>query len=882
MDKSRSGQSLWERLLHSRMSTALLGTAVALFNVSFPAAHALAAENLGTPDRQGDLPVPDLSQLYLADGTVTIIPHIHCDQAWTADPFHTLENANRIINETLPLLREKDQYAFTMESTEFLRDWLKKFPGKRDEMMRFIKAGRFEWSGTYNMPYEALIGGEELIREYYCGRKWYKKETGFDTRVVWNVDTPGHTFQHPQIMAKAGIKYFFLSGFHPREGGQRIPHPIFTYKSPNGSSVLACTFIQDYAAGRTLGDSERVFFALLPRLIREADDVLKKYGLKNFAVGAGTDMVPPAPTLYEYAQTWNNSVKKPVVKFATSTEFIKEIEGKVALPEMSGEIPNPWCMIHGPTHVDAVAAMRQARVYLTDAEEYASMASLLDQSFEYPKDKLNEAWEAQLLPMDHNWGGKEGLSTDRIYLDSATKARDISKAILDEALQRIANKISVERKEPAVVVFNGLSWKRDGIVEFRYPGARGTNVVDDAGVRMPAERDGDNVRFIAQGVPSVGYKLFYLEKGTRKRTEPFKKGRRSIENEYYRVTLGKRGVGSIIDKETNRELIDGQKYEAGELILFRNSADDVRPENTLKDYERGCERSSDVSGVTIRKDDLRLTLRYTVKTDFYESVQRVVLYHALKRIDFFVDLNWYNEKQKELRVVFPVTMSDKAQISYDVPFGVVEIGKEFDCAWRRQREVQNFMTVSENNLAVTLGTSCAVNDYEDRSPSYVPTPVLQPILIASIRTCGGDHYYYRQEGMHHYRFSLTSHVGDWKNAYRFGYEFNHTLYPVLVRGEHEGDLKEPEKSFISVEPKCVIVSTFKLAEDDDHYVLRCFDMEGKGGKANVELFRPIEKLFETNIIEEEGKEITGKVSKTGFAGEIEPYGIHTYKVVLKR
>lgn len=861
-------------LFSIRTSPIVLGSILAVFCFAVSAASAQAAE------RKRTVSIPDLSGLYLSDGQVTIIPHVHCDQAWTADPFHTLEKANRIINETIEFLHKNDTYTFTMESTEFLRHWLTTFPGKRDEMMRLIRQGRFEWSGTYNMPYEALIGGEELIREYYFGRKWYKNETGFDTRIVWNVDTPGHTFQHPQIMAKAGIEYFFLSGFHPREGGQRIPHPVFWYKSPNGSSVLACTFIQDYAAGRSLGDSERVFFRTLPRLLRRADDVLKKYGLKNFAVGAGTDMVAPKPAIYGHAQKWNSVVKGPEVRFATSTQYVREIE-TVSFPTMSGEIPNPWCMIHGPTHVDAVNAMRKARGYLTDAEKFAAIASLIDQDYTYPKTRFDEAWEAQIFPTDHNWGGTEGLSTDRIYLESCVKARDISKTILDEALSRIVCKLAQKREGRAIVVFNGLSWERDGLVELKCPFKKDQYVVDGSGVKVPVEVNGDTLEFLAYGVPPVGYKVFYLEKGREEFPDTFRMDEDFIENQYYRVTIGERGVISIVDKKTNRELIDSGKYSAGEFITFKNSADDVRPEDTLKDYELGYERTSNVFDVSIRKDNIRLTLGYKVKTDYFEAVNRIVLYHSLKQVDFFVDLDWYNVPQKELRMAFPLNVSDKAKVSYDVPFGVVEIGKEFDCAWKRQREVQNFMTVSEGDLGITLGVSCAVNDYEDRSPPPVLTPVLQPILIASIRSCGGDQYYYRQEGMYGYRFSLTTHKGDWKNGYRFGYEFNHSLYPVMVPEKAKPVLAEGEGSFLTVKQKNVIISTFKKAEDDDSYVMRCFDMEGEGGKAAIEVLRPIERLRETNIIEEEGNDITAKADGKGFVTAIEPYGIHTYKLVLR-
>ena len=56
--------------------------------------------------------------------------------------------------------------------------------------------------------------------------------------------------------------------------------------------------------------------------------------------------------------------------------------------------------------------------------------------------------------------------------------------------------------------------------------------------------------------------------------------------------------------------------------------------------------------------------------------QRVKLFHQQKRIDFETALlNWEGVLYREFRMALPLNMSD-AQVAYEVPFGVLEAGKD--------------------------------------------------------------------------------------------------------------------------------------------------------------------------------------------------------------
>ncbi|HVP90673.1 MAG TPA: hypothetical protein VMS75_05585, partial [Terriglobales bacterium] len=165
-------------------------------------------------------------------GSLSIISSSHQDIAWMDSPEKCVEFRDRnVITPALGLLAKDPGYAFTMENMLNLMEYLERHPDRRDEIARFTQEGRMEWGATFNQPYESLLGGEQLVREVYFGRRWLRKNfPGCDARVYFNPDVPGRSMQMPQVLAKAGIPYLVMSRYH--EG-------FYRWASPDGTSVLA-------------------------------------------------------------------------------------------------------------------------------------------------------------------------------------------------------------------------------------------------------------------------------------------------------------------------------------------------------------------------------------------------------------------------------------------------------------------------------------------------------------------------------------------------------------------------------------------------------------------------------------------------------------------
>jgi alpha-mannosidase len=576
------------------------------------------------------------------------------------------------------------------------------------------------------------------------------------------------------------------------------------------------------------------------------------------------------------------------MRYSTARRLFEAFDVRTAkLETVTGERPGLWLYIHGPTHHWAISAAREAARLLPAAEAFSTVRALLDGSFAgYPAARLSAAWEAAIYP-DHGWGGKEGQVTDRLFRKKYEFARDEGRDVLREALAAIAGRVALKpEKGMPIVVFNPLSWARTApvSVHLAVPGSR-YHVVDAEGrpARLQAEPGGlinSAVRpfeFIASDVPPLGYKTYYLQKtepaaGPVRATVP-KPPLTTVENDFYRVTLAPGGVAGIYDKELGREVLDTGKFLGFEVFTMRSVG------NGAGEFGRVQQPTMEGFDKTSRlKPAWHLVLGgsgpvkdvYVLEQPFSGCTvrERLIVYRTVKRIDCEVSLlDWDGDPYREFRLAVPVA-ADPGRVAYEIPLGVLEAGSGeargtggpaygnlvYDEEMKdiRPREVQNFLYAGNGAFGLTLTTSVAVNDYRDPTDDPVAYPVLQPVLLASRRSCHGEGNWYLQEGDHHYRFSVTSHAAGWRNGYREGIAANDPLIAVTAPVEGaKADLPE-SWSFLPYSGPNIVLSTMKKAETGDAVVLRLYDIEGKDAEAAVALFRPVKTAERTNIVEEEG------------------------------
>ncbi len=856
-----------------------------------------------------------ISESVCSKGEILLSITTHQDLGWVDEVEKCI-----ILRDTLWLtpylkrLKEDPGFKMDIEQTSIIAEYLHRHPDKKAEIQKGLDDGRILIGATYTQPYEELFSGESLIRQIYLGKKWLSDNfNGYESDTYYNSDVPGRTLQMSQILAKAGVNNMFVS---------RHEKGVFDWYSPNNSKVTM------FSSGHYID-----FYNILGKesdagIKQMAEEVLfwaKYYDAKSKKV--------IIPALLNYEFIWDQKPVKNCDPFMALWNSIKAIENengekiKVSLPPLkygnlnaclnairenstkikpiSGERPAVWLYIHGPSHHFAISASREADILLPDAEKFAAVNGLLEGNFRnYDESGFDEAWEAKIYP-DHGWGGKGGEITDRLFLSKFVKAREDASAILDNALQRIASRVEYKGNGIPIVVFNGLNWKRDDPVSFRITFSKGEahnlnlfnadrkpvsaqlteqEYFDDRSIRSCT------VAFIASDVPSVGYTTFYAEASKKPANSEIVPFSNDFENKFYSIRFGKGGIEKLYDKALGKDVVDPSKFRLGEVFTMQSVGNGA---GEFSDVQQPSMEGYDKTGnyqtswEKIADGPVYAAFRYRQPVRYAVVEETVIIYHQIKRIDFEIDIkNWQGILYREFRAAFPLNMSS-SRITYEVPMGVVEIGKDelkgaagnnytTECKLVHPRTLIDWVNASGNEFGATISSSVIAFDYIDPTTDPTTNTLIQPILFASRKSCHWEGNDYIQLGDHHFSFSLYIHEPGWKKGFHEGKQGQNKLYSVLdpVRAANKS---LPEKqSFLSTSGDLLLLTAFKKSEDDNSLIMRLVEMSGADQKIGLQLFSPVNRLYETNLIEGDEKD-TGQNGKD-IRLEIGHNSIETYKL----
>jgi alpha-mannosidase len=400
--------------------------------------------------------------------------------------------------------------------------------------------------------------------------------------------------------------------------------------------------------------------------------------------------------------------------------------------------------------------------------------------------------------------------------------------------------------------------------------------------------------FIAEDIPPVGYATFYI----RQSPAPLKADttssiRESLTSRYYRVVLAPGGIRQITDVELQKDLLSTEKFLGGELFTMQSIGQDAgewsEPQQPAME---GFDKISNYKPVwqLVESGPVRQVVETRQDIGHATVVQRVILYSTLKQIDFETSLlRCDGTKYREFRLAFPMKMSN-GQVAYEVPFAKIEVGKDemkgapgerykTDAAVIRPRSIQNWVGVSDHDIGVTLSSSVAVWDYQDPTDQPIGVPMLQPVLLATRKSCHGLGPWYLQEGDHFYRFSLTSHRPGWRNGRHFGVAANNPLSFVFNPITSAKPTLPEQRGFFSIGAENAILSTMKKCEDDDAVIIRLYEDAGKNGLVRLRFPSLLQRAQSTNVIEEEAIPASFKLDELQFP--LMHWAIQTFKVTPK-
>ncbi len=833
-----------------------------------------------------------VSESALAEGDILLSLTTHQDLGWIDE----IENCvimrdTQWISPFLQRLQDEDEFEMDIEQASVIQEYIGRHPDKKGEIVKRLKEGRMLIGGTYTQPYEEMYFAESLARQFYLGKLWLKQEfDGYNATSYYNSDVPGRSLQMPQLMAKAGITNMFVS---------RHGRGVFDWYSPDGSKVTT------YTPGHYID-----FYNILAKEDEAAVKSLAEQALYwsdgyNDVPGERTVMPAvlnfefiwdpkPVENLDPFKEMWNRleivendegeqlRVKLPEIKYSTLDKFFNQIrKSSKELPSIMGERPDVWIYIHGPSHHWALDHSRKADILLPAAEKFAMADVLASGSYsKYPTGLFNKAWESKIYP-DHGWGGKGGRSTDDIFLLRFADAHEKAKQLLDNSLHSLASKVATQDQQGIpVIVFNSLSWERTGlvnaIVNFDPQQARSIRVHTKDGKEIPVQltkvHKGEGgylqsaeISFIASDVLSVGFDTYYIELSKEESPAVNKAFQDVFENKFYKAELSDGGVLSLIDKELNKELIASDFFKAGEIFTMKSEGNGAGEFDAVQQPKmEGFDKTGNYNTVWTVEEDGPVFTSFKYRQPIRNAVAElhVTFYHYIKKIDFDVALkNWDGTMFREYRLALPLNMTD-SKVTYEVPYGVVEVGKDeipgaagerytVPCSDLHPRGIENWINASGNGFGVTLASSVVGMDYINPTDKDLKNTILQPILLASRRSCHGEGNDYHQTGHHSYSFSITSHKAGWKNGIHFGRESNEQLFAVIDPQQNARANLSESQSFLKVEQDNIIVTAMKKAENEDAMVIRFYNFDDRDTEVDLTLWKSFDSAYKTNLIEEE-------------------------------
>ncbi len=797
--------------------------------------------------------------------TIHFIGHAHIDMNWLWVWQETVAVCQRDF-ETMTKLMEKYRFfTFSQSQVSIYKAIMKTRPDLFHRIREFVHKG--QWEITAAMWVEGdenMAGGETLVRQFLLANRFLTKHFGVAPKVCWQPDLFGHVWTMPQILKKCGVEYYYFM-----RCGKDNPH-VFWWEGPDGSRVLAAT-TPNYNGSIGYDTANYAFELFRKQGIR---DYLHVYGVGDHGGG-------PTVRDIERGLAIGANPHLPTTKFNTVENYFDTVAAKYPqLPIVKDELQFIFEGCY-TTHADIKLRNRQCENLFPILELFASMA--LPFELPYPRFVLDEGWERACFNQFHDIlpgsaihaSYQEALPITDGFIQAARQA-------LQRSLTAIADQIETESMDAGpIVIFNPSNWERHDVVEVTLPllSDEWVEIVDKEGHVVPSQVIARqphcaDVIFVAEAIPAMGYKAYgwrKVETQPNYQTDLAIDDSYTIENCHYRIRLDAATgqIASIVSKADGMEFIRAGS-NANRFQLLHEQPHDMSAW-VIGPIDQTIELAQPVRIEVLERGPVRFLMQVVHKFGQSTFIQRVAIYSKLSRIEFPTTVDWQEVGNRQtgnlfLKVAFPLNLSSDARAHFELPFGTIERpanGHEYP--------TQKWFDLSDTSHGVSLLNDCKygcdVNQTEMRLSllrcSYEPDPI-------------------PDKGLHHFKYALLPHKGDWRsaNSLRAGYELNQPLL-VAMTDRHPGTLPL-ERSFIQCSAENIIITGLKQSEDDDSLILRCYETHGKITKAQFRFAFHISHVNETDLLERDLASSQIELCENGFEIEIAPYQIRTFRLIREK
>ena len=795
------------------------------------------------------------------DFTAHLVGHAHIDLAWLWRWEETVHDiATNTFLGTLTQMDKVPGLTFAQSQAAVYEAMEKRYPAIFERLRQKVREGTWvPVGGMWAEPDLNMPDGESFARQLLYGKRYFLDKFGVDVTVGWNPDGFGHNFQLPQILRRAGIKYYVFERCAPEK------MPVFIWEGQDGSRLLAYV-----PPGWYLADLKNGVRDLLIEASRNTP-------LKDFMLlyGEGDHGGGPRATDIEAIRRFRDDKSQPRLAFVKPEQYFQLLEKSgLDFPVVKRELnfTFPACYT---TQAKTKKFNRRLENFLLAAEKFSTAAVSSGARAYYPERDIDEAWKTVLRNQFHDI--LDGSSIGPVYDESGgyyREATERAQRALDFSLEALSNQVDTRGEGLPLIVFNPLGWERTEPVEAEvaWPGpGKALRLADSAGKETPyqvlEEKPAPGgpilrVLFVAEKVPSFGYRTYRVlgaETPAEFKTDLLVDGS-TLENDFFKVALDPRTgwMHSLFDKRMGREVL------AGEANMLQAIVDE--PAN-MSAWELGLKDTnwnigSDGAAIeVVERGPVRVVLRITSAFRNSRFVQDIRLYRGVPRVDCRVYLNW-QERNLMLKAAFPAADRNSSAV-FEIPYGAIP--RPVDGT-----EVPALRWIDLSDQAGSYGLGL-LND------SKYGFDVKENVLRISIIHGATEPDPEADRGEHELLYSLYPHAGGWKEAatFRRGYELNS---PLLVRTVmvHPGPWPA-DQTFLRVEPANVILSAVK--KESGYFnratIIRLHEIFGQETEVSMEFPGPVEAM-ETDLIE---RPLT-KVETDGrmLRFKIKPFEIRTFRI----
>lgn len=591
------------------------------------------------------------------------IGHCHIDTCWLWPWAETKRKVARSWANQCDLMDRYPEHRFTCSQAQQYQWLIRYYPTLYDRVKAYVKKGRFQPIGGSWVEHDTnMPSGESLVRQFLYGQRFFESHFGERCQTFWLPDTFGYSSQLPQLCRLAGMSRFFTQKLS-WNNINKFPHTTFNWVALDGSQVLChmCPS-ETYTADANFGDVRR---SVTQHKSMDQDKTsLLVFGKGD---GGGGPTFQMLDKLRRCRGISDNVGLLPRVQMGNSVDDFfgsleKKAENGTKFVTWYGEL---YFELHRGTYTTQAKNKlnnRKTEIMMHDVEYLATLATLKDTSYKYPKKEIDMMWESILLCQFHDC--LPGSSIEMCYDDSDELYAEVyrtGKKAIQDAMAVLGYEEYGSGKGHSIAL-NTLPWHREEIIQ------------------LPGKSDFAIVRG-NQGAAAVKVLTGSLKSSVS--VKEVKIGVFVLSSESYDVHVEDGTITSLFDKKARREVVPkGEKanqlvifddkplyWQAWDVEVYHLDSRKVLSSGKTRIAENGPHR---VSVVT----ETRISEKSWVKTTISLSA---TIEGQASYIEMESEVEW-REIMKFLKVEFPVSVYN-TEASYETQYGIIRRPTHYNTSW---------------------------------------------------------------------------------------------------------------------------------------------------------------------------------------------------------